>query len=115
MKIIIGDFSKSLLTRLIQPVCCRSEVTESILPVRSVAEIALLAEGSFWRDGSALLWRSKGGPDLADLLLAELSRRDENVCFQCSKRRVSCIFSVRGAFLSLEEDESVIAEIWSKQ
>ena len=54
MKIIMGDFSKSLLTRLMQPVCCRSEVTGSIVPVRSVAEMALV-EGSFWRDGSALL------------------------------------------------------------
>jgi len=42
MKIMMGDFSKSLLTRLIQPVCCRSEVCGSNFPARSFAEMALL-------------------------------------------------------------------------
>lgn len=107
----MGDFSKSLLTRLMQPVCCLSEVTGSIVPVRSVAETALSVERSFWREGSAVLLRLNRGDEVWEDLLAGLWCREENICFQCSKSFVSCAFSVRGAFISFEEDESVIVEV----
>jgi hypothetical protein len=116
MKIIMGDFSKSLLTRLMQPVCRRSAVWGSTLSAESVTEMALLlllllllVEVSFWSEDSALLWRSKRGKGLEDLL-TELSRRDENVCFQCSNSCVSCWLSFRGAGFSRVQDASVIDE-----
>lgn len=58
----MGDFSNSLLTRLMQDVCWRSlgEATGMALLVLSWA-LFVLGEMEFWRDGSAGLCRVKGG------------------------------------------------------
>ena len=58
----MGDFSKSLLTRLMQDVCWRSlgEATGMAL-LRLVLLLLLVLGGRvFCRDGSEGLWRAKG-------------------------------------------------------
>ena len=58
----MGDFSKSLLTRLMQDVCWRSLGEAAGMALLRLVSALLLVLGGrvFWRDGSEGLWRAKG-------------------------------------------------------